>query len=125
MSLLIRVASMAVGVMWLQGCEPSPPPAPKETTLQKQVKACVKDVQLGLGDPNSIEVLQTEEIAVNGGAHRVKMQYTAKNAMGGRVRGEAICGFKDKNGIELDPEDFINKARTMARQLNELGIRLK
>lgn len=89
MRLMFSVAGVFIGAMVLQGCEPAPPPPPKETTLDKQVKACVADVKLGLNDPNSIELLNTEEIVVEGGGHRVKLQYTAKNAMGGRVR----CGI--------------------------------
>lgn len=125
MSFFIRAAGVIAGVLALQGCEPSPPPPPKETTLQKQVKTCIADVKLGLGDPNSLELLNTEEIVVDGGGHRVKLQYTAKNAMGGRVRGEDICGFKDKNSVDLYTEDRMNQVRKMARQLNELGIRIK
>jgi len=117
MSLIVRAACVVIGAMALQGCI--------ESTLDKQVKACVQDVKLGLGDPSSMEVLNTEEIEVRGGGHRIKLQYTAKNAMGGRVRGEDICGFKDKGSTELDSDDFMNKNRYIARSLRELGIRVK
>lgn len=122
MSLFAQSLVACVGAWMLSGCEPSPPP---ETTLQKQVKSCVADVKLGLGDPNSLEVLGTEEIPLASGAHRIELKFTAKNAMGGRVRGEALCGFRDKNSTELSAEDMYNKNRTLARKLNEIGIRLK
>ena len=100
----------------IQGCNPF------ESTLDKQVKACADDVKLGLGDPNSLEILSTEEINLDNGWYRVQLNYTAKNAMGGRVRGETICGFKEKESIELNPEDFMNQERKLARDLREMGI---
>ena len=103
--------------MVIQGCNPL------ESTFDKQVNACKEDVKLGLGDPGSLELVSTEGIDLDNGWYRVKLNFTAKNAMGGRVRGDAICGFKDKNTIELNSEDFMNQERKLARDLKALGIR--
>ena len=94
-----------------------------ESTEQKQIRACVEDVKLGLNDPNSLEVVSTRTFKANDGSHRLELKITAKNAMGGRVRGEAICGFKTEKDVELNPEDFMNKTRKLSRDLRELGIR--
>lgn len=100
----------------IQGCNPF------ESTLDKQVNVCASDVKLGLGDPESLEIVSTEEIKLDNGWHRVQLNYTAKNAMGGRVRGETICGFKGKDFTELNPDDFMNQERELARKLREMGI---
>lgn len=104
-------------VIVIQGCNPF------ESTFDKQVKACKEDVKLGLGDPGSLEIISSEGFDIENGWYRVNLNFTAKNAMGGRVRGEAICGFKDKNTIELNPEDFMNTERKLARDLKDLGVR--
>jgi hypothetical protein len=96
-----------------------------ESTESKQTKACVTDVKLGLNDPNSLEILSVEKIKVDNGWYRIKLNFTAKNAMGGRVRGDTICGFKTAQDVDLNPDDFMNKSRELARKLNELGIKLK
>ena len=93
----------------------------EEKILDQQIKACVEDVKLGLGDPNSIEVLSTEGINVDNGGFRLKLNFTAKNEMGGRVRGETICGFKNKNDIQLDAEDFPNQERRLRQRLSQLN----
>jgi hypothetical protein len=102
----------------VSGCKPA------VTTEQKQVKACVEDVQQGLNDPSSLEVLATKPIQMKVG-HRLELEYTAKNAMGGRVRGSAICGFKSATETTLDPEDYQNTLRSVARDLKSLGIKVK
>lgn len=66
-----------------------------ESTESKQIKACVEDVKLGLNDPNSLEIISTRTFKANDGTHRLELQITAKT-LGGRVRDEAICGFKQK-----------------------------
>lgn len=104
-------------LMNIQGCNPF------QSTFDKQVSACKEDVKLGLGDPASLEIISSEGFSLDNGWYRVKLNFTAKNAMGGRVRGDTICGFKDKNTIELNPEDFMNKQRKLARDLRSLGIR--
>lgn len=107
------VVSLAV---LIQGCDIF------ESTFDKQVNACVDDVKLGLGDPDSLEITSTEGIDVNNGWFRIKLNFTAKNAMGGRVRGDAICGFIDKNSIELNEKDPSNEMRKLSRDLRSLGI---
>jgi hypothetical protein len=105
---------MALISLLMQGCE---------STFDRQVNVCIEDVKLGLNDPGSLEIVSSEGIGMDNGWFRVKLNFTAKNAMGGRVRGNAICGFKNKNDIELNSEDFMNKERETARNLNSLGIR--
>jgi hypothetical protein len=104
-------------LLTIQGCNPF------ESTFDKQVKACVNDAKLSLGDPESLEVVSSEGIDLDNGWFRVKLNFTAKNSMGGRVRGDTICGFKNKNDTALNPEDFMNQKRELARNLKELGIR--
>jgi hypothetical protein len=94
-----------------------------ESTEQKQIRACVEDVKLGLNDPNSLEIVSTRTFKANDGSHRLELKITAKNAMGGRVRGEAICGFKTEKDVELNPDDLMNQTRKLSRDLRELGIR--
>lgn len=106
--------------LFIQGC------GVVESTEQKQLKACVAEIKLGLNDPNSLEVLATKWIEVSGGkGHRLQVSFTAKNKMGGRVRGAELCGFKTKTDIVLDPDDFINSTRALARSLQELGVKIK
>ena len=96
-----------------------------ESAESKQTKICVADVKLGLNDPNSLEVLSVEHIDMENGWHRLKLEFTAKNALGGRVRANTICGFKSKRDTELNQDDFMNKNRKLARDLRQLGIDLK
>jgi len=103
-------------IIFIQGCNPS------ESTFDKQVNACKEDVKLGLGDPGSLEITSTEGFDIKNGGYRIKLNFTAKNAMGGRVRGDAVCGFKNKNATELYSEDFMNEQRKLARDLKSLGI---
>lgn len=91
----------------------------------KQTTACIDDVKLGLNDPNSIELISSKVIELDNGWRRVEVHYTAKNAMGGRVRGKDICGFATKSDIEINPKDFMNETRKLARDLRSLGIDIK
>jgi hypothetical protein len=70
-----------------------------------------------------MEVLSVKEIPLDNGGHAIQMDYTAKNAMGGRVRAETYCAFKDKQTVKLDEGNRVNQMRTMIRNLNQLGIR--
>jgi hypothetical protein len=94
-----------------------------ESTEAKQAKACVEDVKLGLNDPNSLEIISTNTFKANDGSHRLELKFTAKNALGGRVRGEAVCGFKTEKDVVLNPDDYMNKQRATSRELRELGIK--
>lgn len=94
-----------------------------ESTEDKQIKSCLNDIKLGFGDPNSLELISTKEIDMGNGAFRIRINFTAKNALGGRVRGDAVCGFKSKDDINLDPEDFMNQRREISRNFKSLGIR--
>jgi hypothetical protein len=108
----------ALGCLSVAGCDLA------FTTQQKQVKACVEDLRRGLGDPSSLEVLTAEPIAMEKG-HRIKVEYTAKNAMGGRARSSAVCGFKTAADTSLDPDDYQNRIRGLARDLNQLGVKTR
>lgn len=110
------IFTIVVLVTFIQGCNPF------ESIFDKQVKACVEDVKLGLGDPSSLEVVSTEGVELDNGLFRVKLNFTAKNAMGGRVRGYETCGFKGKNDIGLNSEDFQNQQRDTVRTFKALGI---
>lgn len=106
--------------LFIQGC------GVVESTEQKQLKTCVAEIKLGLNDPNSLEVLETKWIEVTGGkGHRLQVSFTAKNKMGGRVRGSEVCGFKTKTDTVLDPDDYQNKMRSLARSLGEIGMKIK
>lgn len=109
-------AILAFGAV-LAGCNPF------TSTLDKQTAACVKDVQMGLGDPNSLEVLSVDEIPIDGGEFRIHLHFTAKNAMGGRIRGSARCGFASKDSSELNPEDLFNRERKMLNILKSPGTK--
>jgi len=90
----------------------------------KQIRACAEDVKSGLNDPSSLEILSTRAFKANDGTHRIELKFTAKNALGGRVRSEAICGFKTEKDVVLNPDDIFNKHRELARTLRDAGINL-
>lgn len=96
-----------------------------ESAESKQLKACLADIKIGLNDPESLEVLSTRPIDMSGKGHRLEVIFTAKNKFGGRVRGKEVCGFKTKTDVALDPEDYQNSLRFVARGLRDLGIRTK
>lgn len=95
-----------------------------ESTETKQIKACTEDVKSGLNDPSSLEILSTRAFKANDGTHRIELKFTAKNALGGRVRSEAICGFKTEKDVVLNPDDIFNQDRELARSLRDAGINL-
>ena len=115
-----NIIKYALTLLLIQGCDSK---APEESTLDKQVKACIEDVKLGLGDPESIVIVSKEGFDLDNGWFRIQLNFTAKNAMGGRVRGDTICGFKSKNDVVLNSEDFVNQERQINRSLNSIGIR--
>lgn len=117
MRIISNSVLFTVAAIFIQGCNPF------ESTLDRQIDVCASDVKLGLGDPESLEIVSAREINLDNGWHRVKINYTAKNAMGGRVRGETICGFEGKDVTQLNPDDFMNKERELARRLREIGVR--
>ncbi len=91
-----------------------------ESIEAKQIKVCVEDVKSILDDPSSLEVLSTETLQASVySARRIELKYTAKNAMGGRVRHDAICGFKKENDIALNPDDWSNASRNVFRVLQD------
>ncbi|WP_350601465.1 hypothetical protein [Pseudomonas sp. 65/3-MNA-CIBAN-0223] len=109
MKLRLRLFLTLLVVLSVQGC------SKPETVFDKQVGVCVNDVKLGLGDPNSLDMVSSQGIDLANGWYRVKLDYTAKNAFGGRVRGETMCGFRGKDSIELNSEDVVNLERKMAQ----------
>ena len=96
-----------------------------ESLESKQTTACIEDIKLGLNDPNSIELVSFDVINMDNGWRRISVQYTAKNALGGRVRGKDICGFSSKNETKLNSKDFMNENRKLARDLRSLGVDIK
>lgn len=56
----------------------------QEAARQNQVNVCIDDVKQGLNDPNSIEILETSELKLSDGTHRITLEYTARNSLGGR-----------------------------------------
>jgi hypothetical protein len=115
----MKLAPVVATVLMLSGC------GFFESTQEKQIKVCVADIQLGLEDPNSIEIISVEPIKLDNGWHRLLLKFTAKNIVGGRARDETICGFKSVNDVDLNPDDFMNKNRELTRGLREIGINLK
>jgi len=105
----IRFILFSIVLLGVQGCD---------SVTDKQIASCTKDIQIGLGDPNSFELVSFEEVNLDNGGYRLVLNYTAKNALGGRVRGSDICGFSNKTSIDLDPEDIMNKQRKILRVLN-------
>jgi hypothetical protein len=89
----------------------------------RQLKACVEDIKLSLNDPGSLEVLSTEAKPGDEGAHYLRVEFTAKNKLGGRERASVRCGFKTKNDIVLDPEEYENKLRDIKRTFENAGLR--
>ena len=114
-SLAVLIALIAVSV---SGCDLS------MSTEDKQVEACIKDVQRSLYDPNSIELLSHRGFELKDGTYRIEIEYTAKNRMGGRVRDESLCGFKSKDSAEWNPDDLYNEMRDMAITFDKAGINL-
>lgn len=90
---------------------------------EKQLKACVEDIKLGLNDPDSLEVLSTETRGGEDGPYYLVVDVTARNRFGGRDRGSVTCGFKSKDATELDPEELQNQLRDMQRTFEKAGIR--
>ena len=103
-------------VLLVQGCSTF------ENTYQKQVLACEDDIIVGLGNPESFEVIHSEVTESDNGLYRLKLYYSAENNVGGRIRTHAVCGFSDKNTTKLNLEDYVNKARRVARLTRYLGI---
>lgn len=95
-----------------------------ESLEKKRIRACTDEIKLGLNDPNSFEFLSSRPIDSEK-VHRIELKFTAKNKMGGRVRGEEVCGFLSAESAEMDPKDYLNEIRSMARTMSELGITLK
>jgi len=86
-----------------------------KSTLEKQIEVCENDVKLGLGDPNSLETISTRNWLYTDGTKIVELNFTAKNSMGGRVRGQTTCGFNDINSIELKSGHPSNVMREASR----------
>ena len=112
-----RALYLALVVSMFAGCKPP------VSTLETQIKVCTEEVKLGLGDPGSLEIVSSEGISVDKRWFRVKLSYTAKNAMGGRVRASALCGFVSKESTVLNADDFVNQERQLKRDLNAIGIK--
>ena len=55
-----------------------------------------KLVQAHLNDPSSLETLETLIWPVQDGKHRVRMDFTAKNSFGGRVRHFALADIDNR-----------------------------
>lgn len=89
---------------------------------EQQVNACTDDVKLGLNDPDSFKLFSTRGIEVKNGWFRIELKYSAKNAFGGRVKGDSVCGFLTKDSTTLNQEDFMNQERKLARDLKSLGM---
>lgn len=106
---ILNLFAVSVVALSVQGC------GKPETVFDKQVSVCIDDVKSVLGDPNSLEMVSSEGIDLANGWYRVKLEYTAKNALGGRVRGGALCGFDGKNSVNLNSEDVVNLQRRMVQ----------
>jgi hypothetical protein len=69
-----------------------------------------------------MEIVSTEGFDLENGWYRIKLNFTAENALGGRVRDNTICGFIGKDTTELNSEDFMNQKRKLAQDMKSLGI---
>lgn len=110
------LATTLVTSLFLIGCDAI------QSVESKQIKACAEDVKLGLNDPNSLEILSTRTFKANDGTHRLELKFTSLNTMGGRERGEAVCGFKTEKDTSLNPDDLMNNMRNTSRIAREVGI---
>ncbi|MCY1302388.1 hypothetical protein D9M70_520420 [compost metagenome] len=111
MSKALRIAVGFVGLSALQGCDYF------KSNFDRQVDICIVDIKRGLGDPDSFELISAEKIMTDAGTIRATLDYTAKNAFGGRIRKSDQCGFKTKDTLELDKNDPVNFERELARAL--------
>lgn len=101
------ITATVIATLFLQGCDTGM----LQSTEDKQLQACVEVVKRGLNDPNSFELLSKEMHQISNGTYRLLIEYTAKNAFGGRVKKNTACGFKTKNDVTLNPDDFMNMGR--------------
>ena len=92
------------------------------STSAQQIAACIAEAKAGLGDPDSLELVASRGIKLDDGGFRIDLEFTAKNAYGGRVRGSILCGFSNEVSTELDPDDFMNKDRDTKRTFRDFDI---
>ncbi len=112
MALIIGIASIACGATDTSPTSPSPPAA-RDTSAEDRRKgfhcldpwdgnhngleALIRDQ---LNDPGSMETIETGITPVDAdGQHTVRLEFTAKNAFGGRVRNTAY-GWVDQATCE-------------------------
>jgi hypothetical protein len=95
------------------------------STEKKQINACVDSIKSGLNDPGSFELVSTKPVKLNDGAFRIVVEFTAKNALGGRIRKEEICGFASEKDTTLSSSDFMNQERDIKRSLGSIGIKVR
>lgn len=108
-------AILICSIFVLQGCNLF------ESTLDKQTKMCIDDEKKILNDPNSLEILSTETFQMKDGEDgnfRVQVFYTAKNLAGGRARGQTLCGFKNKDSLEFNGADLMERSRQINLSFN-------
>lgn len=101
---LAALALVAIFVLW-------------ESTADKQLAACVSDVKQGLNDPASFEIVSKSGRERDDGTFLLIVEYTARNSFGGRVRSSASCGFKSREDVTLNSDDFQNRIRSIEEGL--------
>jgi len=111
------ISSVAISAMlMILGCE---------SVEEKQISVCAQEIKVGLNDPNSMEIISSEKFKLDDGTYRIGLDYTAKNKFGGRVRDKEFCGFKTVDGLELNPDDFLNQKRNLKRSLSKIGVNIE
>lgn len=116
---LRTLSAILISSTFLFGCNKE---APSESIKEKQERVCAEEAKPALDDPQSLEVLSSETFKANDGTPRLKLSYTYKNRMGGRQRGETICGFTTEGGTELKQSDMYNQMNELTRKAREAGM---
>lgn len=78
-----------------------------------QMSACKADIKRKLNDPSSLEVVSSKTAERADGTYLLIVDFTARNAFGGRMRHSTSCGFKTKLHTELNRDEFQNQLRSM------------
>lgn len=78
-----------------------------------QMSVCEADIEKQLNDPSSLEVVSSKTAERTDGTYLLIVDFTARNAFGGRIRKSTSCGFKTKLHTELNPDEFQNQLRSM------------
>ncbi|NMP15395.1 MULTISPECIES: hypothetical protein [unclassified Thalassotalea] len=80
----------------------------------QQAEICLEQAKRLIKHPESVHFQEHKAVDVKDGSLRIQVIYTVKKDNGKRYKENSVCGFINRDSLELNPNDKFNQSRELA-----------